>query len=79
MKVKAIKSFIGLVNMSAGDVKDIDSDEVINDLIGAGLVVAVEEKTEKKVEVKTEKKVEKKTETKKPAKKPARRKTTSKK
>lgn len=76
MKVKAIKSFIGLVSMSAGDIKDIDSDEVINDLIGAGLVVAVEEK---KVEVKTEKKVEKKTETKKPVKKPARRKTTTKK
>lgn len=47
MKVKAIKSFVGLVSMNIGEVKDIQSNEVVNDLVKAGYVKKVEEKTAK--------------------------------
>lgn len=47
MKVKAIKSFVGLVSMNIGEIKDIQSNEVVNDLVKAGYVKKVEEKTAK--------------------------------
>lgn len=65
MKVKAIKSFVGVVCMNIGDVKTV-SNEVGLDLVRAGLAVAVEEpvkkpKAEPKVEVKAEAKAPAKT------------------
>ena len=44
MKVKAIKSFVGRISMNVGDVKDIQSKEVLNDLLSAGYVEAVDDK-----------------------------------
>ena len=66
MKVKAIKSFVGVVSMSVGDIKDIQSDEVVNDLVKAGYVEAVEDKPEDKPKAKTESKPKAKPEAKKP-------------
>ena len=65
MKVKAIKSFVGIVCMNIGDVKTV-SNEVGLDLVRSGLAVAVEEpvkkpKAEPKVEVKAEAKAPAKT------------------
>ena len=54
LKVKAIKSFIGVVSMNVGDVRDIQSDEVAKDLVKAGYVVAVDEKPEAKPKAKPE-------------------------
>lgn len=54
MKVKAIKSFVGVVSMSVGDIKDIQSDEVVNDLVKAGYVEAVDDKPKAKPKAKPE-------------------------
>lgn len=54
LKVKAIKSFIGVVSMNVGDVRYIQSDEVAKDLVKAGYVVAVDEKPEAKPKAKPE-------------------------
>ena len=43
MKVKALRSFSGAVNMSRGQVMDIQDDFVLNDLLKAGYVEALEE------------------------------------
>ena len=67
MKVKAIKSFVGVVCMNIGDVKTV-SNEVGLDLVRAGLAVAVEEPVKKP---KTEPKVEAKADTEAKAKAPA--------
>lgn len=56
MKVKAIKSFVGVVSMNVGEIKDIQSDEVVNDLVKAGYVEAVDDKPEAKPKAKTESK-----------------------
>lgn len=58
MKVKAIKSFVGVVSMSVGDIKDIQSDEVVNDLVKAGYVEAVDDKPKAKTESKPKAKPE---------------------
>lgn len=43
MKVKALRSFSGAVNMSRGQVMDIQDEYVLNDLLKAGYVEALEE------------------------------------
>lgn len=43
MKVKALKSFSGAVNMSTGQVMDIRDEFVLNDLLNAGYVETLEE------------------------------------
>lgn len=43
MKVKALKSFSGAVNMSRGQVRDIQDEYVLKDLLKAGYVEALEE------------------------------------
>lgn len=48
MKVKALKSFIGIVSMSEGEVREISDLNLVSDLIGAGLVEDTEKKTEEK-------------------------------
>ena len=50
MKVKALKSFCGLVNMTRGQVKEVDPCYV-DDLVRAGYIEPLE-KVEKKAEVK---------------------------
>ena len=52
MKVKALKSFSGAVSMAKGDVRDINDEYILKDLIKAGYVVEeakepAEEKAEK--------------------------------
>lgn len=48
MKVKAIKSFIGIVSMSEGEVREISDLSLASDLISAGLVEDSEKKTEER-------------------------------
>ena len=55
MKVKAKVSFAGNITMAKGETKNIDSDEVAKDLIGAGYVEPVEKNAAKDV-VKSENK-----------------------
>ena len=43
MKVKALKSFGGIVSMAKGSEKDIKDEVVLKDLLKAGYVEAVEE------------------------------------
>ena len=43
MKVKALRSFGGAVNMSRGQVMNIQDEYVLNDLLKAGYVEALEE------------------------------------
>ena len=43
MKVKALRSFSGAVNMSRGQMVDIQDEYVLNDLLKAGYVEAQEE------------------------------------
>ena len=43
MKVRALRSFGGAVNMSRGQVRDIQDEYVLNDLLKAGYVEALEE------------------------------------
>lgn len=74
MKIKAIKSFIGVCSMNVGEIRNAD-DEVAKDLVTAGLAVAVEaEKPVEKAEPKAEK--PKKAAAKKPAAKRTTKKTT---
>lgn len=40
---KATKSFSGLINMKKGDVKEIKDEEIANDLLRAGYVMALED------------------------------------
>lgn len=41
MAYKALKSFIGLVNMNKGDVKEIDDQKVVKDLLALGFIEEV--------------------------------------
>lgn len=41
MAYKALKSFIGLVNMNKGDVKEIDDRKVVEDLLALGFIEEV--------------------------------------
>lgn len=42
MKVKALQSFSGVINMAKGDERDIASSEILMDLLDCGYVEAVE-------------------------------------
>ncbi len=55
MKVKAKISFAGNITMAKGETRNIDSDEVVKDLISAGYVEPVENNAAKDV-VKSENK-----------------------
>ena len=55
MKVKAIKSFGGIVSMRQGEVRDINDLALLDDLMGAKLVESAEEKP-KATKTKTTKK-----------------------
>lgn len=46
MLYRALKSFVGKERMKRGEVKEINNDFIVNDLLNAGLIEAVEEKTE---------------------------------
>lgn len=47
MKVKAKVSFSGIVSMGLGEVREIDDEEVLRDLLRAGYVEEAEGKTSK--------------------------------
>ena len=47
MKVKAVKSFCGIVSMNEGEVKEVSDLSLVNDLISAGLVESTEKAKEK--------------------------------
>ena len=38
MKVKALKSFSGIISMDAGEVRDIQPQTILDDLISAGYI-----------------------------------------
>lgn len=50
MKYKAIVSFVGKVTMAQDEIKEIDDEDVINDLLNAGYIVPAKEKKEVKTE-----------------------------
>lgn len=54
MKCKAVKNFVGKVNMVVGEVREIEN-EIATDLIRAGYVVNLEEKKKKAEEIKESK------------------------
>ena len=62
---KALKSFCGKVSMKKGEVKDINDEDIANDLLNAGYIEKIKEeikevKEEIKIEVKEiEEKIEK--------------------
>lgn len=41
MKVKALKSFSGIISMYAGEVRDIRTQEILDDLTAAGYIEPV--------------------------------------
>lgn len=47
MKVKAVKSFCGIVSMNEGEVKEVSDLSLVNDLISSGLVESTEKAKEK--------------------------------
>ena len=55
MKVKALISFVGKLNMVAGEVKECSDEATLQDLLNAGYIEVVEDK---KVEVVEKEKVE---------------------
>lgn len=48
MKVKAVKSFVGIVSMNEGDVREISDISLCNELIEAKLIVKAEEEKPKR-------------------------------
>ena len=46
MEYKALKSFVGLVSMKRGEVKEISDDYIIKDLTRAGYIEPVKAKSE---------------------------------
>ena len=49
MAYKALKSFVGAVNMRRGEIKEIDDEKIVKDLLRSGLVeeLATEKKSGK--------------------------------
>ena len=60
MKVKALKSFIGKVSMSADEIKDIADEKLAKELIKVGYALEVKTAPAEKPVEKTEKPAEKK-------------------
>jgi hypothetical protein len=50
MKVRALIGFVGLVSMRKNEVKDIRDKKIVTDLIRAGYVEPIDEKTDKQKE-----------------------------
>lgn len=48
MKVKALKSFCGVISMNEGEVREVSDLNLVFDLVNAGLVENTEKKTEEK-------------------------------
>lgn len=48
MKVKALKSFCGIISMNEGEVREISDLSLVNDLIKSGLVKDAEKTTKPK-------------------------------
>jgi hypothetical protein len=48
MKVKALKSFCGVISMNEGEVREVSDLNLVSDLVNAGLVENTEKKTEEK-------------------------------
>ncbi len=48
MKVKAIKSFCGVISMNEGEVREVSDLNLVSDLVNAGLVENADKKTEEK-------------------------------
>lgn len=57
MKVKALKSFGGLVSMKKGEIREIENKVIISDLLSAGYITEV--KDESKAEKSKNKKAKK--------------------
>lgn len=57
MRVKAVRTFAGIISMGAGEVREILDEEIAKDLLRAGHVV--EAKAEKEAEKQADKKAEK--------------------
>ena len=55
MKVKALRSFSGVVSMSRGQEMDIQDEFILNDLMKAGYVEPLEENEEDKPKKKSKK------------------------
>lgn len=56
MKVKALVNFSGQISMCKGQEREIDNQELLNDLSGAGYIEIVPEKVVKSNEAKRTKK-----------------------
>lgn len=41
MTIKALVNFSGIISMSKGEIRNVENDEVLNDLISAGYVKEV--------------------------------------
>lgn len=50
MKVKALKSFSGVVSMYTGEIRDIKTPAILDDLAGAGYIEPVAQKRSAKDE-----------------------------
>ena len=48
MKVKALKSFCGVISMNEGEVREVSDLNLVSDLVNAGLGENAEKKTEDK-------------------------------
>ena len=48
MKVKALKSFCGVISMNEGEVREVSDLNLVSDLVNASLVENAEKKTEEK-------------------------------
>jgi gas vesicle protein len=56
---KALKSFCGKVSMKKGEIKDINDENIINDLLNAGYIEKIKENIKEEIkEVKEEVKTE---------------------
>ncbi|OLS02420.1 hypothetical protein [Tissierella creatinophila] len=49
MKIKALVSFSGVFSMYKGEVKEYDNEHVLNDLLLAGYIEEVKDKTNKAI------------------------------
>lgn len=49
MKVKALNGFSGIISMHKGEIRNIDNEKVIKDLISAGLIEEITSKGKKVV------------------------------
>ena len=56
MKYKALVSFVGEISMAKGNIKEISNKELISDLLKAGYIEEVKEKSKEEPKAPTKKK-----------------------